>query len=89
MYAYFCKKIYRNDKRENNRIIYLQRVGVEEQAIFCWLILASQYYSITHMEKLKLLAKLCKLRDPVRIRSCVTMYYERRKGGEEGRKENK
>jgi len=57
MYAYFCNKKYRNDKTENNGIIYLQRVGVEEQAIFCWLILASQYYSITHNGKIKIISK--------------------------------
>ena len=65
MYAYFCKKKYRNDKTENNEIIYLQRVGVEEQAIFCWLIV---YITAVHTtEKLKLLANLYKLREPVRI----------------------
>lgn len=65
MYAYFCKKKYRNDKTENNEIIYLQRVGVEEQAIFYWLILDSLYHSSTY--NIKLLANLYKLRDPVRI----------------------
>ena len=57
MYAYFCKKKYRNDKTENNEIIYLQRVGVEEQAIFCWLILDSLYHSSTYNRKIKIISK--------------------------------
>ena len=60
--GYFCKKKYRKDKTENNGIIYPQRVGVEEQDIFCWLILASQYYRVTYNGKI--ISKPLKIKRP-------------------------